>query len=212
MTTNSPYIATRPVASTLMAVDLDNTLVRGNTLHIYIKEGLRRAPLTSRLGILSLLMLRRLRLISHVTMKFGCLSRISHSDPELQRAFAEHAKALLSSSVQERIRSFGGRVILATAAADVYIPLIWHGPFLATKTIDNPSRQELRGTLKAEAVVRYALRHDLTLVTVLTDHVDDLPLLSIPGIRPVLVNPTAKTLASLPHISDLEILRDAPNT
>lgn len=196
----------------LMAVDLDNTLVRGNTLHIYIQEGMRRAGIVNRLGILWLLALRKSNLISHVTMKFGCLSRINHSDHELQRNFTERVTALLSPKVQERIRNFNGSVILATAAADVYIPLIWDGPFLATQTANNPSRMELRGMAKAEAVVQYAIHNGLTLTSALTDHSDDLPLLSIPGIRPVLVNPSAATLESMPHLPELEILRDDPNS
>lgn len=195
-----------------MAVDLDNTLVRGNTLHIYIIEGMRRATLPRRLAMLWLLLLRRLRLISHVTMKFGCLRRIDHDDPALQSAFARRIRFMLSKSVQERIGDYDGDMLLATAAADVYVPLIWDGPYLATPTFHNPRREEMRGQAKADAVLSYAQENRLRLDTVLTDHVDDLPLLSIPGIRPVLVNPTDKTLDALPPIPGLEILRDGANT
>lgn len=195
-----------PERKYIMAVDLDNTLVRGNTLHIYIKEGLKFVSLPGRLAILCLLALRRLRLISHRTMKFGCLRRIDASNPALRQSFTKRVKALLNPVVTEMIRKFNGTVLLASAAPDVYIPWIWDGPFLATRTADNPHKTELRGQAKADAVALYAREHSLSVSDVVTDHSDDIPLMLLPGVRVFLVNPTPKTLARLPQLQNLTII------
>ncbi len=189
-----------------MAVDLDNTLVRGNTLHIYIKEGLKLASFPDRLAILCLLSLRRLRVISHRTMKFGCLGRIDASDPTLRQRFKKRVKALFNPKVTEIIHNFNGTVLLASAAPDVYIPWIWNGPFLATRTTDNPDKAELRGQAKADAVALYAREHNLSVCDVITDHSDDIPLMQLPEVRVFLVSPTPKTLARLPQLQNITII------
>jgi len=52
-----------------MAVDLDGTLLRGNSLHEYIRCGLRHGSLWQRTRLAVFLGLRRMRLVSHVWMK-----------------------------------------------------------------------------------------------------------------------------------------------
>ncbi len=165
----------RPIA----AVDLDGTLVAGNTLHIYIRTALAHVGMAKRLRILCWLAARRLRLASHQRMKFAILDLIEPTD-----ALLDDFKARVSrhfnpavTRLLDRLRSEGYRVILATAAPDVYIPRIWNGDFVATPTRDNPERHECRGTAKL-AAVHAAMQPGDYLAAVITDHLDDLPLLA----------------------------------
>lgn len=67
----------------LVAVDLDGTLVDGNTLHLYIRAAIGEMMRGWRVGALGytlgMLALRRLGLVSHRTMKFGIFGRIRHT-------------------------------------------------------------------------------------------------------------------------------------
>ncbi|MDE5749212.1 MAG: hypothetical protein K2H87_00410, partial [Duncaniella sp.] len=76
----------------LAAIDLDGTLVRGNTLHEYLRLGLgeelRAGRMVNFLSIATLLGLRAVRLISHRRMKFGSLRHIRPTE-QLRRRFAE---------------------------------------------------------------------------------------------------------------------------
>lgn len=162
----------------LAVIDLDGTLVRGNTLHEYIRLGLsesfRRGRLLSSLKIAAAIVLRRFRLISHPAFKFSSLDCIRPSD-RLKNRFQSRIRGMINPEVETLIgefRSQGIAVILATAAPACYVPWIWSGDYLATC-----GRDELRGIRKLEAVRKYMERSGLELYAVVTDHEDDLPLL-----------------------------------
>lgn len=180
----------------IVIVDLDGTLVDGNTLHLYLKSALLTAPFGIRARIAGLLVLRRLRIISHVAMKFGALRRIKPTD-RLNDRFVKNVKRKMRSNVTrllEDYRQEGCTVLLATAAPDIYIPLIWTEEFLATKTDGNEQKDEMRGETKAAAVSNFMHRGD-TIHAVITDHHDDLPLLRLEAQSRFLVSPSRRTVA-----------------
>lgn len=197
----------KATSNKLMAVDLDNTYVQGNTLHLYIKEGLKRAKLPQKVAIAAFLALRRMRLISHQTMKFGCIRNINADDTILHSNFTSKIHTLINPTVLKLINEFDGTVIIASAAPDIYIPWIWERDFLATASTNNLTKSELRGEAKAKAVTEYAHKNNLIIDTVITDHSDDIPMMQLPGARVFLINPTAKTLSKLPVIQNLTILQ-----
>lgn len=182
----------------IAAVDLDGTLICANSLHLYIRAGLRHASLWGKVRILALLALRRMRIISHRRMKFGVLGIINPCD-ELKADFVASVKAFERPAVKElleKLRGQGITILLATAASDIYIPWIWDGDFVATRTRDNNERRECRGELKAEAVRNY-MHHGDILEVVITDHTDDIPLLMAGARSNLLVEPSQSTLKKL---------------
>ena len=170
----------------LVAVDLDGTLVDGNTLHLYIRAAIGEMMRGWRVGALGytlgMLALRRLGLVSHRTMKFGIFGRIRHT-PGLARRFAREAGCRRRADVDAligRLREGGYEVLLATAAPAQYVRLLWQGDFVATDmdAATNPGRTECRGDEKLRRVATYAAARGLTLTAAVSDDLtDDAPLL-----------------------------------
>lgn len=185
----------------LTVVDLDGTYVTCNTLREYILTGLkhhlRRSHLLSSIKVSALMALRVLRLISHKTMKFGCLAALA-KDSGFHAVFAAKMRASVNNEVVaiiESKRAEGHAVLLATAAPDFYVPLIWDGDYVATASVDNPDRTECRGEEKLRRVLEYARANGCHIDTVISDHHDDAPLLryNSDGTN-ILVRPSDKTL------------------
>lgn len=182
-------------------VDLDGTYSRLNTLRTYISLGVRhllsRGRIVSVSAVAALVAMRRLRLISHRTMKFNALKLIG-KDQELLESFGEQINKSLNSDVTRFLaqrRAAGDRILLASAAADFYIPAVWDGEFVATATDGNPARLECRGDEKLRRVNQWLESNGLRLNYVLTDHHDDAPLLKANSTgENILVNPSEKTL------------------
>lgn len=170
----------------LVAVDLDGTLVDGNTLHLYIRAAIGEMVHGWRVGALGytlgMLALRRLGLVSHRTMKFGIFGRIRHT-PGLARRFAREAGRRRRADVDAligRLWEGGYEVLLATAAPAQYVGLLWQGDFVATDmdAATNPGRTECRGDEKLRRVAAYAAARGLTLTAAVSDDLtDDAPLL-----------------------------------
>ena len=186
----------------LVALDLDGTLIAGNSLHVYIRCGLaqliRTANIISALKVVALVVLRFVRIISHRRMKFGALAIIPQTDA-LRQVFTTKIKTMRRPEVEMLIKTFrenGCEVLLATAAADSYVSWIWADRSIATPMQNNPARLEMRGERKRDAVLQYASQHDFTLYAVITDHADDLALLNAGAQQNILVHPTAETIAA----------------
>lgn len=182
----------------IVAVDLDGTYIRGNTLHIYILAGLKNAGFLNRIRISSWLILRKLHIVSHPRMKFAILKLIEPTE-KLLREFKETVDGCINERVVALLddyRRLGCRIVLVTAAADVYVPHIWDGEFIATSTYGNPAREECRGQRKVERLSEKFGGADV-LEAVLTDHYDDLPLLRFNRGRNYLVNPSPRTIERL---------------
>lgn len=171
----------------LLVVDLDGTLIRGNTLHIFfrcaLRQMLRRGRIWTLVNCLALLALRKAGTVSHVAMKFGIWRRIELTDA-LLRDFQDAARPLLRADVAALVaeyRSRGYGVLLATAAPADYVPCLWDGPYVATdmSTRSNPERLECRGREKLRHVREYADANGFVSAAAVSDDLaDDAPLLS----------------------------------
>lgn len=131
-------------------------------------------------------------------MKFAVLSIIPQSE-SLRKDFVnaiERTKNGVVARIIEKYRSSGADIILATAAADFYIPWVWDGDYVATRLGDNPTKEECRAEEKVVAVRRY-MRPDDVLEAVITDHIDDLPLLLVGARNNILVNPSDMLIREL---------------
>lgn len=165
-------------------VDLDGTYCRGNTLHIYIREGLlynlKRLNLWRVARILAFSMSRACRLCSHRAFKFGALDAAGDDD-RLMNAFARRVNALVNEDVAARIdrsRRQGHIVLLATAAPDFYVRHIWKGEYVATPW--HPGEKyatECRGEEKLRRVLEFTGGVAPTLV-ITDDTRDDAPIIA----------------------------------
>lgn len=167
----------------LLVVDLDGTLIAGNSLHIYIRCAMRQMARRGRLDLLArtaaLLGLRKVKAISHARMKFGILGLV-RPDERLLTDFRRRVEAIRREDVAMLIDDYkkkGYAVLLATAAADTYVPAIWPGDYVATDMAD-PARIECRGEEKLRRVEAYARAGGLRLAAAITDEpaADDAPL------------------------------------
>ena len=195
-------------------IDLDGTLLDCNSLELYLATALRHLLRAGRIdrvaGMAWWIGLRRLRLISHETMKYRAIA-LAGSTPEMTARFVDEAKRHYNPRVLDFIERAGKRgdvLLLATAAAECYVPVIWHGEFVASP-MGGPDCRDER---KRDAVARWLDSRNLHLGYFLTDHTDDLPLARhamAEGATVVLVNPDALTLklfkAELPSGSLLVI-------
>lgn len=188
----------------LAVIDLDGTLVYGNTFRIYFRLGLQQllasGRILSAMAVSSMTLLRALRLISHKKLKFFAFRRfkVSKADFVSKVKFNDKVLSLISQFEQDGIK-----VLLATAAADVYVPWIWHGDYIAT---DLNSITEMRGNHKLNAVQHFMKENNLSLYAVVTDHHDDLPLLQAGAQRNILISPSSETIKQTAKIPNLQIL------
>ena len=191
-------------ATPCMAVDLDGTYVKGNTLKIYLACGmsyLRRTHRYKALGrLLFAVVRRRLRLSDHKEMKSVILDVLSPY-PEFLPEFAGKVTGRINSEVAAIIedgRRKGWRILLATAAPSLYVSAIWPGDYVATEYSNGVDMVECRGEEKLRRVKEWMAGNGCTLHTVVTDHSDDLPLLAFNSTGTnILVNPSSKTLSHL---------------
>lgn len=182
----------------LVVVDLDGTYISANTFKIFMSCGLCMLFLKKEIYTLAyvlwLLLLRKLRLLSHRTLKFKVFPLFSN-DENLKDLFIRRVAPLVNQKVKRIIDSYrasGCRILLATAAADTYISWIWDGDYQGTCMTNNPDRLENRGEMKLSNVLKYVSDNNLKLQTVITDHSDDLPLLK-QGAENILVKPSEKS-------------------
>jgi phosphoserine phosphatase len=165
-----------------MVIDLDGTYIQGNTLHIYLRCAinyhLRHFHLLRAAHISWLLTLRSFGAISHVDMKFPALA-LAGRDETLLNYFTRSVLPLVHPKVEALRQEYeerGGLTLLATAAADFYIPRIWSGDYVATRADRNPEKMECRGPEKLRRVQEWLDAHHARIAVVITDHVEDLPL------------------------------------
>lgn len=179
-------------------VDLDGTLYRRNSLRVYLRTAMamhaRRLALHRVVAIGSLWLARRLHLIDHEAMKYRALAVAGRSE-QLLSDFRRCMQVSLNERVVaeiERHRAAGDRIMLASAAAGFYVPLLWQGEMLASPE----GGPDLRCEAKRTAVVRWLADNELELRLVLTDHIHDLPLVREArdrGAEVVIVDPTPRS-------------------
>ena len=186
----------------IVIVDLDGTLIKGNSLHLFIRVALKHANCTKKMRMASWLVLRRLRIVSHRKMKFSILSLIRPTE-NIKRDFQFKFKEKIRPEVTKLLDTYkkeGKTIILATAAPDVYIPWIWDGKHVATKTQNNPHKEECRGNAKLKAINNLLQSNEL-FEAVITDHFDDIPLLKAGANRNILVEPSEVTIKKIEKLN-----------
>lgn len=166
----------------LFVADLDGTLVRGNTLHEFVRLGFRHGGARERLSILWWSLLRGMRVVGHATYKWQ-MARAIRYDSRFKEAFGHRISGIWNSEAQALLdvrQRQGCRVLIATAAFDFYVKEIARGPFVATAFERNPHRRECRGEAKADAIRRWADENGCFVAGAITDMpVEDAPMLSL---------------------------------
>lgn len=194
-----------------VAVDLDNTLITGNSTKMLagflIKKLVRQASLHQLFAVSRAILKRKLKKIPHSEMKHLIVgisqSVMSQSDIDkfaaiLERNINPRLKALLTIYANK-----GHKILIATAAADFFLSaftkrLPFHADFIATPYSDDlKSYTENRGEHKRRAVEEYLSSNSLSLAAFFTDHKDDMPLLKYNPGENYLVNPSETTIKAV---------------
>lgn len=187
-------------ADLLVLVDLDGTLVRGNSFHIWLRHmvttGLRTltlpARLASRLSICFFAALRLGRLISHARLKRACqrvwssaMARSSDPAYELDSflaALMRRTDARICDWVSESQRDGAIAVLTTAAPGDYASPLArrlgFDGVVATPQAHSEPWSENLREAKRqntAAYLQRMGWQRQRTIL--FTDHIDDLPLM-----------------------------------
>ena len=171
-------------------VDLDGTLVRCNSFSRYVMRMVWHHPL---IGVYVLV--RKLRLISHARAKELIMS--VHVDDAEVTAFVDELvgyvrRELLTDEATDEV------VVLASAAPARYVGELAHRLGIPYYVATQPGCAENKGDVKLRNVMRLLEEHDLCIRSVITDHMDDLPLLEANrNGRNILVAPSRRTLDAL---------------
>lgn len=190
-----------------VVVDLDGTLLRGNSFKLYVRAALEYLPLSERIIIAGTYLLRKARVISHNEFRSHVVSLTGFPD-EVLEYMRRHA--VFSQAVLEYIRTRqaqGYSIMLATAALAPYVHVFWDGAYVASSVgSDGKVEYDCRGEAKLHAVA--TVFNGALPAFVLTDSEADEPLIravAIAGGTPVLVNPTHETEQLFP---DVRVIRD----
>ncbi len=197
------------MTSSGVVVDLDNTLLSTNTFKDYVtfatKEALRRFRIDVVIGVLWFVTLRKIRVISHSTMKHRLMRLLDVVMDDYSLAlFVDELMENLNGDVVslcEEYRNRGYRLLLATAAPECYAHIIaLRMRFDGCCSTIMPAKGEWHENVrekKCEAVLTWMNNAEVGMDVVITDHYDDVPLLKANRGKNILVNPTIKTLDEL---------------
>lgn len=193
----------------MIVVDLDGTLVASNTFRDYLlfaaKQSMGHNKHFIALQITIAVFLRKLRLISHSRLKKSVLAATSQfMTPSLLEDFATgvlNKRNLKVIAKCNEFRNKGFRIVLATAAPASYAEFISRkcnfDACIATPPADTIDWEENKGLYKRDNVLLFAKENGCSYEGIITDHYDDLPLLRLSRIKPMLVSPKKKTLDAL---------------
>lgn len=166
----------------LFLADLDGTLVKGNTLHEFVRLGLRLGGMRGRMAIVWWSMLRQARLISHAGYKWR-MARVIDADGTFMEAFRLRIGRMINKDVAALLalkRSEGQKVLIATAAFDFYVGEIVEMPYVATRYRGNHEKKECRGRIKADEIGRWARENGCYVAGAITDMpIEDAPMLGL---------------------------------
>lgn len=188
-------------------VDLDGTLLAGNSMHVFMKclpriLLSRRCVIPAAASIFSI-GLRSLRVISHKSMKWQ-LTKIArrHLCEKDWKKIAGSLMMMVDPDVISFInvkKNSNYSVYIATAAMEEYaVPLgemLGIDGVIATKfSIDKSEYLEVRGDEKLRNIQSLVKSANLILCCFLTDHRDDLPTAMEYSAQTLLVHPDADSL------------------
>lgn len=164
----------------IVAVDLDGTLLRGNSWQYFsrmlLRTALRRRPLSGLwLGVLALL--RKCCLITHKSVKYRYMLASRILTPDERKDFARLMSALFNPDVTEILsheRQNGALILLATAAAGEYGALIAREAGIEDVIMTPEARRgvpyvQAAGTRKAEMTAQFAEEKGLPVRLIITD-------------------------------------------
>lgn len=185
----------------MIVVDLDGTLLTCNSFRLFasylFRNALKKGKVGTTLKFSFWTAARKLNIINHRRLKWQLmkLADISMTENDY-RLLAENLVKCINPSVVQFLR--GKEWILATAASYEYVlflsRLIGCKSFIATKRPASglfKDYRENKGERKLETIG--STFPDSEIDTAITDHLDDLPLLSAAH-RRILVNPSKSTL------------------
>lgn len=193
-----------------LVVDLDGTLMDTNTFKDYIVYtsiiALKKARYDLALIFCFLVFARKVRIISHELMKkYILLFSKSMMKEKILSDFVDTLWPKLNGKVLDIVTKWlntDSFVLLSTAAPESYASLIakrLHLDGCCASQIPKRgfSWKENVRTVKCKNTLSYLGVNHVTLEVMLTDHYDDLPLLSVPKYKNIIVNPSAKTISYL---------------
>jgi len=172
-------------------VDLDGTLVLGNSFHEFLGALWRGGGAVARVLMVQAFLLRCARGDSgRLAMKARLMRAFEGRSPERQDiivgAVLGRLRRMVSTPVLQRVRDLseaGWIPVLATAAPDFYArpfaeELGFFRDCLATPPVADVAWRELSGDAKADVCAEWLdARGGAERIAVITDHADDLPLL-----------------------------------
>lgn len=192
-----------------VVIDLDGTLIKGNSLVSLTKFLARNLLITGKIRDLLLLSmfvsLRKIKMISHRVMKFNiiriALDNLNENDIE---RFAQILYGNINLLVVNLLNDFKDNkyhFLLATAAPEFYLEKFvskfkdWNINFIGTPFSGDLSLfEENSKDIKARNVDEYLHKNNLSYGSILSDHHDDMSLLQKSPKHNYLINPSQKTL------------------
>lgn len=190
----------------VLVVDLDKTLLKIDTFKSYILYVGIAALKVFRVDICFVLttftLLRKLRLISHSTLKYHVLQKSKYfmNDQRLS-SFVSTILREANANVLDAMRKYkaqGYFTLLSTAAPISYATKIkdfYEFDAVCATTLPDEGKEweENVRERKRDITLKFLQGKDMVLDTFVTDHYDDLPLLQVEKVRNILVAPSAKT-------------------
>ena len=193
-----------------IVIDLDGTLFNTNTFEKYIIFvcicALRNFDFYTAFSLPLLVILRKIRLIStHERLKYLILkSSKKYSNEEKMQELVKKLRKFENSKVvalMGQYRSEGYSMMLSTAAPEVYAKIVASSyGFDCYRASEIPLGKDWRENVnkrKRDNTLNSLKENGCELSVLITDHYDDLPLLSMPKELNYVVNPSQKTLQQL---------------
>ena len=173
-------------------VDLDNTLLKGNSTILLtsylLKKLLRESKLSKIIFLFNIILKRKLRHITHKHMKHRIVSLYGNTcNKSDNEKFVDILIPRLNKKVINILEFYhnqGYHILVASAAADFFLGELvsrlesFKADFIGTPFSTNINAYiENKGEVKLKNVISYLKNKDLELKVMITDHEDDLPLL-----------------------------------
>lgn len=192
-----------------VVVDLDNSLIRSNSLIIlakFLSKQLFYKKEYHQLYLLvKVILKRKLKKISHKEMKHLIVTQSQNFlSPDQINEFSKILNKEKNDNVDKLLQKYkvkGYHLLLATAAPDFFIPYFLKNlKFTDIDYIATPYNSsvalyiENNGVVKLQNVVNFLENNNYECEAVVTDHEDDLPLILKFPSKIYLVNPSYKTL------------------
>lgn len=195
---NAGNTAEKNKGGKVVVCDLDGTLLKGNSLKWLLAIGMKRLLVRGRIfsmaRIALLGALSKVHLVTHEKMKYTAI-RLFGNDHKVYDKLIKKARMGRNPEVEtvlKRHQERGEWILLATAASENYVPMIWNGLYIASP-FGGP---DLKGERKLKAVKTWLKARNMSISIFMTDHHNDLPLAEWAyrhGAKIILVNSSHET-------------------